>query len=239
MNPNQQTFPASTDTIIKLMHALIDKYGVTSIDSIGTILQLNKGGKTLSQQSPEEIRQNLTQLTNILKDPEIKEALMEFIEELKPFFKQAMQVVLDVVLSSSEYAINDILNFLSHDTPAAPLFSIPKFMENTGDFANQLINSSSKSLKVFQNFNAMLTHAKNNLLTKIQTKLEEAQNIQPQMQQSFQMQQGGAKTLKKYKKEQKMIMNRINHSINKFLKSKQNKMKTRKRKTRHYQHKTK
>jgi hypothetical protein len=115
-------------------------------------------------------------------------------------------------------------------------------MENTGDFANQLINSSSKSLKVFQNFNAMLTHAKNNLLTKIQTKLEEAQNIQPQipqMQPSFQMQQGGAKTLKKYKKEQKMIMNRINHSVNQFLKSKQNKMKTRKRKTRHYKHKPK
>lgn len=138
------------DPIYKFMVSFMDKYGVMTIDWLGYIFGLNKGGKPLSEQDPDEIIGNFKNLAEAMKDPEIRELIMETIRESEPVLKEAAYSFLSVALASSEFVIKDMIDVACHSDTIDPICGLLKLAENTTKFANDIVESGDGILNTVQ-----------------------------------------------------------------------------------------
>ena len=137
--------------IFRLMVILFDKYGVMVVDWMGFVLGLNKDGKPISQQSVDEIANNLNQLNEKLKDPRVREALTEAIRDSEPLLKEGLITILRVGTAGFNFVIKDFITLVCNESPAAPICGIFKLMDNTIDLGNELLESTSSSIEVYKN----------------------------------------------------------------------------------------
>lgn len=140
IDPNKK-FSESTNTIYKFMISFMDKYGVMTVDWLGYIFGLNKEGKPLSEQDPEEIVTNFKNLAEAMKDPEIRELTIETIRESEPVLKEAAYSFLSVALASGEFIIKDIIDVACHSDTIDPICGLLKLSEDTVKFADDIVES--------------------------------------------------------------------------------------------------
>jgi len=247
---NYKQFSEYALSIYKFMIGFLDKYGILTVDWVGYSLGLNKEGKPISQQTTEELSESLRSLGEKLKEPEIRDALIESIKEMEPVLKEAVFSLLNVGLGAGEFVMKDMITFVCSDTPAAPVCGLFKFANNTVEFGQDVLDTGRSSLKTAKVFN----ESTNKLFTKLQDaqkkieqkinnatqqmQLPSTQQLQSQVQQNIPSvqynqptssntnQTGGAKAFKKYAKERKKLETRVNKSLRQFLNLK--KRKTRK-----------
>lgn len=270
------------DNIYKFFVSFIDKYGVMTVDWLGYSLGLNKDGKPLSEQSKDEIAENFKNLSEAMKNPEVREALLVTVKESEPVLKEAAFTFLNVAMSSAEFIIKDAIDIACHSDTIDPICGMFKVAEDTIQFGDDLVQSAdgavhtvNDAVEAVDNIKEELEHSKekldnaiqepgNQLNNAIQNTTQEVNNaiqnttqgvnnaIQNTSQQLIQepgkqlnnaiqntnqqvsnsiQQKGGAEMLKKHKKINKTIENRIHQSLTHFFNLKQGKSKTNKLKT--------
>ena len=226
MNTNTNTNMSSVDSykqfseyaliIYKFMVGLIDKYGIMTVDWMGYVLGLNKNGKPISKQSAEELSKNFMDLAEELKKPEVKESIMLAIKESEPILKEAMYSIVNVVMSTGEFALKDGITFICSDTPAAPICGLFKFAQNTVEFGQDLLDGAQSSVNTVRNGEESINKVKNTLNSTETNQFEEGNNFNNLTKPIDINQKGGVKALKKYSKDKKIIETRINKSISEF-----------------------
>jgi hypothetical protein len=266
------------DNIYKFFVSFIDKYGVMTVDWLGYSLGLNKEGKPLSEQSKEEIADNFKNLSEAMKNPEVREALLVTVKESEPVLKEAAFTFLNVAMSSAEFIIKDAIDIACHSDTIDPICGLFKVAEDSVQFGDDLVQSAdgavhtvNDAVEAVDHIKEELEHSKekihnateqvsnaiqepgNQLNNAIQNTSEQVNNaiqnttqgvnnaIQNTSQQLIQepgkqlnnaiQQKGGAEMLKKHKKINKTIENRIHQSLTHFFNLKQGKSKTNKTKT--------
>lgn len=150
-------------TLYKFMVEFLDKYGVMAVDWMGYSLGLNKEGKPLSKQSPEELAESFRELAEHLKDPEVQAALILAIKEAEPILKEAMFSLINVSMGAGEFILKDAITFVCSDTPAAPICGLFKFANNTVEFGQDILDTGRSSLKTAQDTNRLSQNMYNNL----------------------------------------------------------------------------
>ena len=138
------------DVLNKFMIVLLDKYGVMVVDWMGYILRLNKNDKPISQQSVDEIASSLNELNEKLKDPRIKAELILIIKESEPILKEGLITFLRVGTAGFNYIIKDLIVLLCNESPAAPVCGLLKFIANTLELGNELIEASDDSIRLYE-----------------------------------------------------------------------------------------
>ena len=138
-------------TIFKFYTGLLDKYGVMSINWAGTLLGLNKNGKTVSDQTMEELAESMLELANKLKNPEVMDAFLSVIQETEPILQEVVFSMLNMGLSVGEFVIKDLLTFVCSDTPAAPVCGLFKFASNTIDLGQDILDGAITGVETVVN----------------------------------------------------------------------------------------
>jgi hypothetical protein len=156
-NPNNNTLSneSSTskknidygDSIYRMIMELFDKYGVKAVDWAGYSMGLNKNGKALSQQNAEELTENLRNLTENLKKPEVREALIETIQEAKPVIQEAIFAMLDIMMGSFEYVVKDLINIVCHSDTIDPLCGLLILGKNTVNYTQDLLDGTQRGMR--------------------------------------------------------------------------------------------
>ena len=156
-NPNNNTLTNESSTskknidygesIYKLIMELFDKYGVKAVDWAGYSMGLNKNGKALSQQNAEELTENLRNLTENLKKPEVREALIETIQEAKPVIQEAIFAMLDIMMGSFEYVVKDLINIVCHSDTIDPLCGLLILGKNTVNYTQDLLDGTQRGMR--------------------------------------------------------------------------------------------
>ena len=154
---------AYADTIYKFMISFIDKYGVMTVDWLGYVFGLNKEDRPLSEQSGEEISQNLKGLSESLKDPEVRAALMVTLKESEPVLKEAALTFLNVGMSSVEYIIKDTIDIACHSDTIDPICGMFKVAEDTIQFGDDLVQSADGALQTVNDGVEAADHIKEEL----------------------------------------------------------------------------
>lgn len=135
------------ESIYKLIMELFDKYGVKAVDWAGYSMGLNKNGKALSQQNAEELTENLRNLTENLKKPEVREALIETIQEAKPVIQEAIFAMLDIMMGSFEYVVKDLINIVCHSDTIDPLCGLLILGKNTVNYTQDLLDGTQRGMR--------------------------------------------------------------------------------------------
>ena len=244
---NYKQFSEHALALYKFMVGFVDKYGILTVDWIGYTLGLNKEGRPISQQTIEELSESIRSLGEKLKQPEIRDALIESIKEMEPVLKEAIFSFLNVALGAGEFVLKDLITFVCSDTPAAPVCGVFKFANNAVEFGEDILDTGRSSLKTVKGFNES-TSKLFNKLQDAQQKIEQRMNSATQQMQlpavpqvkvpfvqpvsstdnTTNVQSGGAKAFKKCTKERKRLETRVNKSLRQFLNFKKSK-KTRRR----------
>lgn len=256
---NYKQFSEYALSIYKFMIGVLDKYGILTVDWVGYTLGLNKEGRPISQQTPEELSESIRSLGEKLKQPEIRDAFIDSIKEMEPVLKEAVFSFLNVALGTGEFVLKDMITFVCSDTPAAPVCGLFKFANNAVEFGEDILDTGRSSLNTVKGLNES-TNKLFNKLQDAQQKIEQRVNsatqqmqlpavpqvkvpsMQSQLQQNIpsvqpvsstdnptNVQSGGAKTFKKYAKERKRLETRLNKSLRQFLNLKKSKKTRRKR----------
>lgn len=256
---NYKQFSEHASALYKFMVGFLDKYGVLTVDWVGYTLGLNKEGRPISKQTPEELSESIRSLGEKLKQPEIREAFIESIKEMEPVLKEAVFSLLNVALGAGEFIMKDIITFVCSDTPAAPVCGLFKFANNAVEFGEDILDTSRSSLNSVKGLNEStsklfnkLQDAKQKIEQRVNNATQEMQlpvvpqikvpTMQSQLQQNIpsvqpimtstnqtNVQSGGAKAFKKYAKERKTLETRLNKSLRKFLNLKKSNKTRRKR----------
>ena len=148
-NYSEQTINKYKQLIFKLMMILLDKYGSMVVDWMGFVLGLNKNGKTISEQSVDEIAGSLRELNDKLRDPKIQQELLLMIKESEPILKEGLITMLRVGTAGMNYVIKDFITLVCNESPAAPICGIFKLIGNTIEFGNELLEGSNDSIKLY------------------------------------------------------------------------------------------
>ena len=266
------------DNIYKFFVSFLDKYGVMTVDWLGYSLGLNKEGKPLSEQSKEEIADNFKNLSEAMKNPEVKEALLVTVKESEPVLKEAAFTFLNVAMSSAEFIIKDAIDIACHSDTIDPICGMFKVAEDTVQFGDDLVQSAdgavhtvNDAVEAVDNIKEELEHSKekiHNVTEQVSNAIQEPgkqlnnaiQNTSEQVNNTIQnttqgvnnaiqntsqqliqepgtqmnnaiQQKGGAEMLKKHKKINKTIENRIHQSLTHFFNLKQGNSKSKTNKT--------
>jgi hypothetical protein len=227
-----------TSGILKLITGLFDKYGIVAVDWGGDLLGLNKNGKSISNQSIEELSSSLKELSEKLKNPELINVFIETIRDTTPIIQELLFSILNLGMATGRFIAKDIITFICYETPAAPICGLFRLANNAVVFGEELIDtgrSSLESLKKSQNIaNNFIDNVSNiakDSLNKVQDTIENSlQKVEDNVATSVKdkinnienkisnnndiIQKGG---LKKMHKEKKQIENRINQSLHEFL----------------------
>jgi len=137
------------DLLKKFMLIMLDKYGVMVVDWMGFVLGLNRDNKPISQQSIEELVQNLKDLNNKLRDPKVQQEIILIIKESEPILQEGFLTFLKVGSAGANYIIKDMITLVCNESPAAPICGIFKLIGNTIEFGNELLESTTDSLNVY------------------------------------------------------------------------------------------
>lgn len=148
-NYSDQTINKYKQLIFKLMMILLDKYGSMVVDWMGFVLGLNKNGKTISEQSVDEIAGSLRELNEKLRDPKIQQELLLIIKESEPLLKEGLITMLRVGTAGMNFVIKDFITLVCNESPAAPICGIFKLIGNTIEFGNELLEGSNDSIKLY------------------------------------------------------------------------------------------
>ena len=135
------------ESIYRMIMELFDKYGVKAVDWAGYSMGLNKNGKALSQQNAEELTENLRNLTENLKKPEVREALIETIQEAKPVIQEAIFAMLDIMMGSFEYVVKDLINIVCHSDTIDPLCGLLILGKNTVNYTQDLLDGTQRGMR--------------------------------------------------------------------------------------------
>lgn len=228
-----------TNNLFKLITGLFDKYGIMLVDMSGEVLGLNKNGKQISNQNIQELSESLKDLSEKLKDPAVVNVLIETIKDTEPIIKEVVLSIANLVTSTGKFVVKDIITFICHDTPAAPICGLFKLADNSIVFGQELVDgarttldSVKKSQYIGTNLLENISNLAKDNLEKVQDKIQEnlhkvednvatgvkdkINNIENKISNysNNNIQKGG---LKKIYKEKKTIENRINQSLQEFL----------------------
>lgn len=214
------------DSIYRLIMELFDKYGVKAVDWAGYSMGLNKNGKALSQQNSEELTENLRNLTENLKKPEVREALIETIQEAKPVIQEAIFAMLDIMMGSFEYVVKDLINIVCHSDTIDPLCGLLILGKNTVNYTQDLLDGTQRGMQSANRATKVGENLRNKMekLSTLTTPIiplpnplpNSAPNPVPNPLPNIDIQRGGA-SMKKYIKQKQTIENRITKSIHHFL----------------------
>jgi hypothetical protein len=228
-----------SSSLFKFMSRLFDKYGIVAVDWAGGILGLNKNGKTISNQTIQELTESLKELSEKLKDPALIDVFIQTIKDVEPILQELIISMLNVVSASGRFVARDIITFVCYETPVAPICGLVRFVDNTIAFGEELLDSGrstldsvNKSQNIANNFIENISNVAKESLNKVEDKIEEnLQKVEDKIGTSVKdkinkiennisnlsnknIQKGG---LKKIHKEKKEIENRINKSLHEFL----------------------
>ena len=222
------------ELIFKLMMILLDKYGVMVVDWMGFLLGLNRDNKPISKQSVDEIVQSLKELNDKLKDPRVQEQLILAIKESEPILREGLITMLKVGTAGANFVIRDMITLVCNESPAAPICGIFKLMGNTIDFGNELLESTNKSLDIYQDAKKWVDNLQSKMETinQVSTGLKDKGNLYTKDVQNYgnkvsslakdqmnMMNQYGQKKLDKYgmlipdSQKYKQSLNQINTGI--------------------------
>jgi hypothetical protein len=132
--------------LLKLLTGLFDKYGIIAVDWAGEALGLNKNGKSISNQSMEELSSSLKELSEKLKNPELTNVFIETIRDAEPVIRELFFSILNLGLATGRLLAKNIVTFLCYETPAAPICGLFRFANNAIVFGEELIDSGRSSL---------------------------------------------------------------------------------------------
>ncbi len=148
-NHSRDAYLKYYDLLKKFMLIMMDKYGVMVVDWMGFVLGLNRDNKTISQQSVDEIAQSLKDLNNKLRDPKVQQEIILIIKESEPILQEGFLTFLKVGSAGANYIIKDMITLVCNESPAAPICGIFKLIGNTIEFGNELLESTTESLNVY------------------------------------------------------------------------------------------
>ena len=226
-----------TSGILKLVTGLFDKYGIIAVDWAGNILGLNKNGKSISDQSIEELSSSLKELSEKLKNPELINVFIETIRATTPVIQELLFSILNLGIATGNLIARNIITFICYETPAAPICGLFRIANNAVVFGEELIDSGRSSLNslkksqiIANNFIDNVSNIAKDSLNKVQDSIDnkfkkvedkvgnsvkdKINKIENRITNNNNIQKGG---LKKIHKEKKQIENRINKSLHDFL----------------------
>jgi hypothetical protein len=232
--------------LLKILTGLFDKYGIMAVDWAGEALGLNKNGKTISNQSMEELSSSLKELSDKLKNPELTNIFIELIRDAEPVIRELFFSILNLGLATGRLLAKNIVTFICYETPAAPICGLFRLANNAVVFGEELIDSGRSSLDSFKksqiianNFIDKVSNIAKDSLNKVQDSIENSlnkvqgsiddklKNVEENVGNSVKDKINKIENkiannlqkggIKKIYKQKKEIENRINNSIHNFL----------------------
>ena len=205
-------------TILKFYIQLIEKFGIWGIDFVAARLSLSPPGKSLSKMSFTEMAQHFRALGQKLLDPTVRNEIIQIIKNSQPIMQEAMQSIIDVVMSSSGFAINDGIAVLCGTPIGAPFCAGLKLVGNAEKLGNDLIKDTGKAVDVAK---------------KAEQESKEVSNVLNTNPNALRRSGGGHSDsdIHSMIHQKQKIKNRINDSISRFLYTKSNMKIDKKKKT--------
>jgi hypothetical protein len=209
------------------------------------MLGLNKDNKPLSQQTPQQISESFHEIAIKLQNPEVMKNIKDAIHGFDPVIQELMVPMIDVLEEAGKTLYKDMYAIFCELPPFSFLCGDIKLLENGANFGSEFFINSSKIMDILGQKSAIIGDSWTKLKNAFDILVSSSQKVQSQIMNQIEstnkpLQQqannaiqqqanlvtnlkGGAKTLKKYRKEKKQILHRINHSIRSFIniKSKQ------------------
>jgi len=158
-----------------LLLSISVKFGIKSMDYVASLLHLNDNGIPLSQQSYQDAIKHISELTQKLQNPQFREQLKLYIQQLEPIIQDFIQDIFNHILdiiNNNEPKITAIIKDGLLDIPIVGMFIsladiATKFVEIFDDlfihgteFA-QKINGTYQKIKNLQQ-NTKFTGGKKN-----------------------------------------------------------------------------